>query len=219
MKPLVLVNFKVYPEAIGKKGILLAQKINQIKSKKYSLGISPTLLDLVEIAKHRKEKRLLLFAQHSDANDLGAHTGSITLEELKAWKIQGLLINHSENRLNLKQIKVEIEKCKKFKILSVVCASTLKEVKSIVKFKPEYIAYEPPTLIGGNVSVVSADPKVILTAVKLLKDYKTKLLCGAGIQGRDDLLQAIKLGASGVLIAHAVVQAKDPKKFLEKMLG
>jgi len=218
MKPLVLINFKVYPEAIGKKGIILAQKINQVKSKKYSLGISPTLLDLVEIAKHRKEKHLLLFAQHSDANDLGAHTGSITLEELKAWKIQGVIINHSENRLNLKQIKTEIQKCKKFKMQSVVCASTLLEIKKIKTFRPDYIAYEPPALIGGNISVVSADPKVISAAAKLLKKSKTRLLCGAGIQGREDLLQALKLGASGVLIAHAAVKAKDPKKFLERML-
>jgi len=218
IKPLVLINFKVYPEAIGKKGILLANKINSVKSKKYQLGICPTLLDLVEIAKHRKNEHLHLFAQHSDPDDLGAHTGSITLEEVKAWKIKGVLINHSENRLNLFNIKKEVEKCHKLKLESIVCASSLSEMINIIKLKPDYIAYEPAELIGGEVSVTSANPQIIKMAVDLLKKSKTKLLCGAGVHGREDLLQALKLGSSGVLLAHAAVQAKDPKKFLEHLL-
>ncbi|MEK6937511.1 MAG: triose-phosphate isomerase [Nanoarchaeota archaeon] len=222
MKPLILINFKVYPESIGKKGILLAQKIAKVKSKKYQIGISPTTLDIVEIARTLKNKNhsLLLFAQHSDSNDLGAHTGSVTLEELKAWKISGVIINHSENILKLPEIKIEVEKCRKLKMQSVVCASNLKDIQNIANMKPDYLAYEPAELIGGNISVTSANPKIILQAVKLVKEAspKTKLLCGAGIHSREDLLQALKLGAAGVLLAHAVVKARDPKIFLEKML-
>lgn len=217
-KPLVLVNFKVYPEAMGKKGILLAKRINRVTSRKFQLGISPTILDLVEIARHRKGEHLHLFAQHSDSNDLGAHTGSVTLEELKDWNIKGVMINHSENRLSLVKIKSEVDKCRKLKMESVVCASTLSEIMNIIKLKPTYIAYEPAELIGGKVSVTSANPKVITLAAGLLKKTKIRLLCGAGIQSREDLCQALKFGASGVLLAHAVVKAKDPRKFLEKML-
>lgn len=226
MKPLILINFKVYPEAIGQKGVLLAQKMAKVKSKKYQIGISPTILEVVEIARtltHKsssKHHSLLLFAQHSDSYDLGAHTGSVTLEELKAWKIQGVIINHSENTLKSSEIKLEVDKCKKLKLQSVVCASNLKDIRSMAKMKPDYLAYEPKALIGGKVSVVEANPKVILEAVKLVNKIspKTRVLCGAGIHSREDLTQALKLGAQGVLLAHAVVKSRDPKKFLEEML-
>ncbi|MFA6460633.1 MAG: triose-phosphate isomerase [Candidatus Woesearchaeota archaeon] len=220
VKPLVLINFKVYPEAMGKRGLLLAQKIAKVKSKIYQLGISPTILDLVEIVKKNKNRSLLLFAQHSDPYDLGAHTGSVTLEELKSWKIQGVIINHSENVLKLSEIKTEVDKCKKLKLQSVVCASNLKDIQNIAKMKPDYLAYEPRELIGGKVSVVEANPKIILEAVKRVKKLspKTKVLCGAGIHSREDLTQALKLGAQGVLLAHAAVKAKNPQKFLERML-
>ncbi|MFH0701288.1 MAG: triose-phosphate isomerase [Candidatus Woesearchaeota archaeon] len=222
MKSLILINFKVYPEAIGKKGILLSRKIAKVKSKKYQIAISPTILDVVEIARTLKNRKhsLLLFAQHSDSNELGAHTGSVTLEELKAWKINGVIINHSENRLNFSEIKREVEKCRKLRMLSVVCASKLKDIENIAKTKPDYVAYEPAELIGGNVSVTSANPKIILQAAALIKknNPKTKLLCGAGIHSREDLIQTLKLGAQGVLLAHAVVKSKNPQKFLEEML-
>lgn len=220
MKPLVLINFKVYPEAMGKRGLLLAQKIAKVKSKIYQIGISPTILDQVQISKTNKNHSLLLFAQHSDPYDLGAHTGSVTLEELKSWKIQGVIINHSENHLNMSTIKTEVDKCKRLKLQSVVCASNLKDIQKVAKMKPDYLAYEPKQLIGGKVSVVESNPKVIFEAVKLVKKISpnTKVLCGAGIHSKEDLTQALKLGAQGVLLAHAAVKAKDPKKFLEKML-
>ena len=46
--------------------------------------------------------------------------------------------------------------------------------------EPTYIAYEPPELIGGNVSVSSAKPEIIAQAAKACNG-KTKLLVGAGL--------------------------------------
>ncbi len=51
------------------------------------------------------------------------------------------------------------------------------------------------------------------------QNTKTKVLVGAGVQTRDDIIIALRLGASGVLIGHAVPKAKDPKKFLERLLA
>ena len=61
---------------------------------------------------------------------------------------------------------------------------------------------------------------MVVLAVEKVKHLspKTKVLCGAGVHSREDLGQALLLGTSGVLLSHAVVEAKNPQKFLEEML-
>ena len=139
---------------------------------------------------------------------------------MKKLGCQGSLINHSEYRLPLEIIKKTVEACKKRKLTTIVCATTLNKIKKVALFKSDYIAYEPQKFIGGNISVTEAKPEVIVKAVQLVKKLskKTKVLVGAGVHSSEDVGQALLLGASGVLIGHALPKAKDPKKFLEEML-
>ena len=80
MKPLILVNFKTYPEATGKKSLPLARKISQVRKQKYQLAVAPSILNLKEVSEKTK---LWTFSQHTDSVDLGAHTGRIPAKELK----------------------------------------------------------------------------------------------------------------------------------------
>ena len=216
MKPLILINFKIYPEAVAEKGLKLVQELEKVKTKKYEIALAPSLLSLGEI-----KTTLPLFAQHADGIDVGPHTGSIPVRELKLRGIHGTILNHSEHKIAFSILKKTIRLCQKEKIITVVCASTLAKVKKIAALHPDFIAYEPSALIGGNISVTTAKPEIIKQAVNAVKKVspKTKVLCGAGVHGRKDLLQALKVGTSGVLLAHAVVLAKNPRKFLEEMLG
>ncbi len=230
MKPLLLLNFKTYPEALGSKGVALAKKIAQVKTKKYQIVIAPTFPLLQEVVKavsvpslssRRSSSRssLPVFAQHADPVESGAHTGSISVAELKQIGVKGTLLNHSERKLSLGILKQTILLCRRYKITTVVCASSLAEVKKVAAFQPDYIAYEPPELIGGNISVTKAKPDIIVKAVQAAAAFSVPVLCGAGIQDRGDIVQALKLGAKGVLIGHAVTTAKEPKRFLEGMVG
>ena len=217
MKPLVLVNFKLYPQATAERALALAEAISEVKTFKYTLAVAPSLPMLREIA---LKPDLLVFSQHCDPVSLGAHTGKISPEELKSINVFGTILNHSEKKISPKVLKETVLLCQKNHLITVVCASTLKEVENIAKLRPDYLAYEPKSLIGGNISVTEAKPEIISEAVKLVKKIssKTKLLCGAGIHSRRDLQQALDLGAEGVLIAHAVCKANDPKEFLEEMV-
>jgi triosephosphate isomerase len=80
--------------------------------------------------------------------------------------------------------------------------------------KPDYIAVEPRELIGGKISVSQARPELISDTVKAVK---TKVLCGAGINTRQDVKKALKLGAKGVLVASAVAKSKNPGKVLKEL--
>lgn len=218
MKPLILINFKLYPEAMGTKSISLAQKIASVKTKNFIIVVAPSATMLEEVA---KKVNLPVFAQHADPYTSGAHTGSISIEELKEIGVQGTILNHSEHKIPLKQLRATVNLCKKEKLITIVCASSLAEVRIIAALKPDYVAYEPPELIGGNISVTSAKPEIIGKAVTLVNKVSpaTKVLCGAGVQAREDVQAALKLGTQGVLIGHAVPKAKDPAAVLKKLLG
>jgi len=217
MKPLVLINFKIYSEATGKKGVALARAISTVRSRSYDIAIAPEMLILHEVIGFS----LPVYAQHVDPIDFGAHTGQIVPAEIKKIGCVGTLLNHSERKISVEAIEQTVLFCKREKLKVVVCASTLNEVRRLARFKPDYIAYEPAALIGGDVSVTSAKPSIIKEVARLVSRISpaTKVLCGAGVHNKEDLKAALRLGACGVLLSHAVVKAKNPKKFLEEMLG
>lgn len=209
MKPLIIVNFKAYKETIGKKGFKLA-KICQAVSKRFKarIVICPPEPDLSLFAKKFK---IPVFAQHLDPFEPGQKTGFIIPAEAKAEGIKGTLINHSEHPLKFKDIKTLVKLCKKYKLVSVVCVPDLKMLNQIKKLRPDYIAYEPPSLIGGKISVTQVKPDIIKKAAN---STKTKLLVGAGVHSGQDVKTALKFGAKGVLAASDIVKAKNQRKEL-----
>ena len=218
VKPLLIVNFKNYPEVAGEKAIDLAQKIASISSQKWDIAIAPPLLYLTSIAS--KTKNQLILAQHTDYQDYGAFTGYTLPAEIKRAGAAGTLLNHSERKLLFPILEKTITACKKEKLLTIVCAASLEEVERIASLRPEYIAYEPPELIGTEISVTSAKPEIVTKVVQQVRKISpaTFVLCGAGIHKPADIAQALVLGAKGVLIGHAIPKAKDPAKALKEFL-
>ncbi len=217
MKPLILINFKTYQQATGKKALMLAKAINKFKSK-YQLAISPQLIDLKEI---KKAINLPIYAQHLDNIEYGSHTGHTNPQAIKQAGAVGTILNHSEKKIKIDRLKETILLTKKLNLKTVVCTGSFSGVKKLIKLQPNYVAYEPKKLIGKNVSVTETNPKIITKAVKFLekKQSKTKLLVGAGIHSKQDVKKAIALGAKGVLLAHKVIKAKNTKKVLKSMFG
>ena len=89
--------------------------------------------------------------------------------------------------------------------------------RKIAEFSPDFLAYEPPELIGTGIPVSKTKPEVVRRTVEIVKrvNPKVKVLCGAGISSGEDVKKALELGTKGVLVASAVVKAKDPKSVLE----
>jgi triosephosphate isomerase len=79
---------------------------------------------------------------------------------------------------------------------------------------------EPPELIGGDVSVTSADPGIVEDSVAAARevDPDVPVLCGAGVKTGDDVATALELGTEGVLVASGVVKADDPGAALAGLL-
>jgi len=205
---LTIVNFKAYKTSTGINAVKLAKIC--AKYKNVSVAVQPA--DIFAVASNVK---IPVLAQHVDAVDYGAKTGWILPESCQQNGAVGSLVNHSEHRLTLPQIKLTIERLRKLKMISVVCASTPEMAVKIAKFKPDMIAIEPPELIGGKISVSQAKPQVITQTTKKIRNIP--ILCGAGVHAKEDVKKAIQLGAKGILIAHAITNAKNPTRILKEL--
>jgi triosephosphate isomerase len=80
------------------------------------------------------------------------------------------------------------------------------------------VSFEPPELIGTGIAVSKAQPEVVTNTVKLVREVNAEvtILCGAGISHGEDVAVALKLGTQGVLVASAIVKAKDQYSILRE---
>jgi len=212
--PLIIVNLKCYEEGTGNNALKLA-KICESVSKEYKINIAvaPQFTDIHLIS---KKVDIPILSQHLDSIKPGAFTGHISALALKQSGAIGSLINHSERKLNLDKIRECIKTAKDYDLLSVCCSADVNESIEIAKFNPDFIAYEPPELIGTGISVSQTKPEVVTKTVNEVKQVnpKIKVLCGAGITKGEDVKKALELGTVGVLLASGVVKAVNPKNVL-----
>ena len=104
-------------------------------------------------------------------------------------------------------------------MVSVVCARTPSEVADFAGFSPDFVAIEPPELIGSGVAVSTSKPEIITDSIKaaLSTNPEVKVVCGAGIVDGKDVEAAIKLGSCGVLVASGIVKSQDWKIKISEM--
>ncbi len=215
----VIINFKAYEEGSGERAVSLAKAVEDVSKKvDFYMAVCPPFVDLSDVM---RSVEIDVFAQHTDAVSYGSHTGRITPEMLKEKGVEGSLINHSERRLKLADIDYLVSKFRELELISVVCTNNVATTKAAAALSPDYVAIEPPELIGSGIPVSKAEPEVVENSVKAAKeiDSNVKVLCGAGIATYEDVVAAIDLGADGVLLASGVVKAKDQKKALEELVG
>jgi len=210
-----IINCKNYEEISGdkiKKFIKIAEQVS--KKYKIKIAISPPqhLIGLVA------NSSIPILAQHIDDSKIGSTTGHIIPELLKKSKVKGSLINHSEHRISSKEIEKLVVKLKELKMISIVCVKDVAEVKKYLKINPDFIAIEPPELIGSGKAISTEKPDLIQKAAKIVNDSKnkTKLLCGAGIVSGEDVAKSLELGSKGILVASGIIKAKNWNKIISE---
>jgi triosephosphate isomerase len=214
--PIIIVNFKTYSEATGKRAVETAKKAEKVSNEtNVCIGVAPQFADIAAIAENVE---IPVFAQHIDPIKPGNYTGHVLAESIKEAGAIGTLINHSERRLKLSDIDETIKITRENGLFSVVCANNPNTSAAVATLKPDIIAIEPPELIGTGIPVSKAKPEVVTDTIKLVRqvNQEVTILCGAGISHGEDVAVALKLGAQGVLVASGIVKAKDPYMILRE---
>lgn len=213
-KPLVILNFKTYLESTGLNALKVAKASEEVANETgVAIAVATQAADLWRIS---TEVNIPVFAQHVDAIDAGGHTGSVLLESVKQAGAQGILINHSEQRMELADMDVVVKKAAQAEMVSVVCTNNVDTSAAAATLQPDFVAIEPPELIGSGIPVSQAEPEVVEGTVEVIHDINPEVgvLCGAGISTGDDMKAALDLGTEGVLLASGIILAPDPKEAL-----
>ena len=215
---LIVLNFKTYKEATGKAALELSRICEDI-SKQYGVTIA-VAVQAADISTISKSVKIPVYAQHVDGVGFGGYTGHITAASVVAAGASGSLINHSERRLKLADIEASVSACKKEDLATIVCTNNIATTKAAATLMPDYVAVEPPELIGSGIPVSKADPEVVRGSVEAVKRIEpgVGVLCGAGITHGDDLRAALDLGSVGVLLASGIIKAADQRLALEDLV-
>lgn len=208
MRALVLVNVKTYEEASGERALRLAKAMaSAAQESGVEFALAPQLVDLRAVA---QANLVPVYAQHVDAVGRGPRTGWVSPRAVREAGAVGTLLNHSEHRLDHGLDKA-VEAAKEAGLQVVACSRDAADSERVARLQPHWVAVEPPELIGGDVSVTSADPRVVSDSAQRVRRAApgVRVLCGAGVKNGRDLAAALELGAEGVLLASGVAKAKD----------
>ena len=215
--PVIVLNVKTYNEATGNNALKIAKLMDKVgKETGVSMAIAVQATDITLCA---NEVSIPVFAEHIDPIKPGSHTGWTLPEAVKSAGAIGTLINHSEHRLILADVDVCITRSKELGLDHIVCSNNVATSKAIAAFAPNFVAVEPPELIGGDISVTTANPKIVSDSVKVVKDIDKNVgvLCGAGVKNGKDVAKSIELGADGVLLASGIVKAKNQEEVIRDL--
>jgi triosephosphate isomerase (TIM) len=205
----LIINLKNYLEISGDKALSITKEAELVSERTdIEIILSPPQILLAWLAKNTK---LSIIAQHVDVQQPGPSTGFSIPEIVKYAGGAGSLINHSEHPIDQNLIRDLIPRLRSLGLLSIVCAKNLSELRDISFMEPDYVAIEPPDLIGTKKSISSERPSLISDSSQHLKlvASRSQLICGAGINSSEDIRIAVELGSKGILAASSVVKSKN----------
>lgn len=215
-KPLIVVNFKTYETASGHSALTLAKAMDGFSNRNFRMIAVVSAFDLSVVSSGTAG--IEVWSQHLDPVGKGSHTGWLEPNLAIYHGAVGTVINHAEHKVSIDHVKKLMAMLpENFPVCA--CAADVDEAIELAKLGPTFIAVEPPELIGGDISVTTADPAIVSDTVAAVKSTNpnVRVLCGAGVKNGADVKMAIQLGAEGVLLASGVTKAADVNAVLDDL--
>ena len=218
MQPLIVVNFKTYATAMGQKAVDLAQAMERASKDHVRMIAVVSAFDLHAVK--QVAPSLEVWSQHLDPVGQGSFTGWLQPENAIERGAQGTIINHAEHKVDIEHVQQLMQQLPgEFSMCA--CAADVDEAHQLAELGPTFIAVEPPELIGGDISVTTADPAIVSDTVNAVRaiNPQVRVLCGAGVKDGKDVKTAVELGAHGVLLASGVTKANDVDAVLADLVA
>jgi triosephosphate isomerase len=213
--------FELGPKAYlyGNEFLELAKHADQL-SIKYDVDIvlTPQTVDIPTIVK--ETENVFVFAQHMDYLKVGRGMGSVLPEALKAAGAEGVLLNHVEKRLSMKELEKTIKRGKEVDLMTLVCTDNVDDAVFVAKMNPTFIVVESPDMIGtGERATDENDDIEEINRILAAISPEILVLHGAGISNGQDVYDVIFAGAQGTGSSSGVMLADNRFKILEEMIS
>jgi len=193
--PLIVGNWKLNPDTLGKARKLFLDTRKEIGRKKLQsiVAVAPPFPFLSEMERLSPSQRIGLSAQDVFFESIGAHTGEVSLPMLKSVGVTSVIVGHSERRAAGEtdtEIYKDIQAIFKSGVTAIVCVgekerdvhgnyfsvveaqlrSALRDIPKS-KLKQLVIAYEPVWAIGtGNHATAEDVHEMKLFIQKIIAD-------------------------------------------------
>ena len=218
MQPLIVLNFKTYATAMGEKAVDLARAMERASKDHVRMVAVVSAFDLHAVK--QAAPSLEVWSQHLDPVGQGSFTGWLQPINAIERGAEGTIINHAEHKVEIAHVQQLMQQLPdNFPICA--CAADVEEAHHLAELGPTFIAVEPPELIGGDISVTTADPAIVsdtVDAVRAINPH-VRVLCGAGVKDGKDVKTAVELGAHGVLLASGVTKASNVDAVLADLVA
>ena len=238
--PLIAGNWKLNPVTM-KEAVSLASAV-ATKNKKTTepyITIAPPFPYLSEVGKKIAKGTVALAAQDVYHKNIGAHTGEVSVLQLKDLGVEFVILGHSERRAmgeTDEEVREKVLMCLKHRLIPIVCIgessrddqgdfynfveNQLKQLTSVLtpaQMKKVILAYEPIWAIGSGSSATSEDVKEMQLFIEsvLTKIYDRKaargvrLLYGGSVKPGNAKELHEEGGMNGFLIGGASLKAED----------
>jgi len=203
------VNFKVYPETVGKKGLEIARQIEQIQEETGgTISVVPQIPDVRMVA---EETDLQVMAPACDAIEPGRGMGKVLLETLTAAGAEGVSINHPENPDTLADLAFKIRRCDKLGLDSSILVYSVEMGRAVAQLDPDSLVFEVPGDIAGDVAVTEARPDAIREFLDMVDEENPdiRVTTGGGIKTAEDVRRGFELGLDGVGAASGIIESEN----------
>ena len=218
MQPLIVVNFKTYATAMGHKAVELAKAMERASKDHVRMIAVVSAFDLHAVK--QAAPTLEVWSQHLDPVGQGSFTGWLQPDNAIERGAEGTIINHAEHKVEIGHVQQLMQQLPE-NFPMCACAADVEEAHQLAELGPTFIAVEPPELIGGDISVTTADPAIVSDTVNAVRaiNPNVRVLCGAGVKDGKDVRTAVELGAHGVLLASGVTKASDVDAVLADLVA
>ena len=208
---------KIYEAAHGAAAEDLARAIASVETDA-RVVVVVSAFDLAAVV--AAAPKLEVWCQHLDPVGFGSFTGWLHPSTAVERGASGTLINHAEHKVSIEHVAMLLDSVPEdFTVCA--CAADIEEARALTALQPDFVAVEPPELIGGDISVTTADPSIVSGTAAAVREISEEvgILCGAGVKNGADVVAAIELGTVGVLLASGVTKADDPTAVMTELVS
>lgn len=247
MKFIIVANWKMNPASYKDAKLLFDMSKKALdKASGVSLVIAPPSLYIRELSNASRHKRIAFCAQNAHAEPGGAHTGEISLRQVKDAKCSYVLIGHAERRAAGEtddDIRKKVEAALTMNLTPIVCVgessrggqgeyfeyvgAQLRAALADVpqkKISKVIIAYEPVWAIGATAAMQPKDMREMAIFIrKTIVDQhgqgamSIKVLYGGSIEAQNAVGMLSEGDVAGLLVGRASADKQQVTLLMEAL--
>lgn len=211
--------FEIGPKAylVGDEVLDLARRADDAAAEHdVQVFFTAPLTDIAAVAE--ATENLVVLAPHMDPIERGRGVADVLPESIQAAGAHGVLLNHVERPISYATLEKTINRAKELGLITVVCASSIAEIKAVALLSPDVIVAEPTELIGTG---ETSDLSYMASSTEAIRSINPEIcvLQAAGISSGDDVFRTISAGADGTGSSSGIAKASDPGAMATEMIA